>query len=85
MKTDIDELIEAVTAAGGAIEPHRLSAAALAALPLVTQLRQITCEACRVVLIANHRRRFCLSCGNARENRAQWQREKARRGRRGVR
>lgn len=79
MKTNVDELLEAVARAGGAIELHRLSADALAALPFVDRLQQVTCESCRVVLVANGRRRFCLACGRERENRAQWRREQARR------
>jgi hypothetical protein len=77
-----DELLEVVANAGGAIEPHLLSARALASLPFVGRLRQIACEVCSVVLIADHRRRFCVDCGTARENRAQWAREKARKRRR---
>lgn len=79
LKTSTEELIEAVLRAGGAIEPHLLTESALSALVLVPRLRRISCAACGLVLIADHARKRCLDCARARENRAQWQREKARR------
>ncbi len=81
MKTNVDELLEAVTRAGGAIEPHRLTDVELSALPLVPRLRQITCASCGLVLIADHARRYCSDCGRAREGRAAWAREKSRKRR----